>query len=64
MRSKVLTVTKMKLVFWVVTPCGLVVGSIKVSEEHTACNFSPEGGGSMFVRNVDINLQVYTALQP
>jgi hypothetical protein len=51
MRFEVLTAIKMPmLVFWVVTPCGLLGGY-------------PEDGGSMFLRNVGIYLQVHTALQ-
>jgi hypothetical protein len=33
-------------------------------EENTDTMFSPEDGGSMFLLNVGIYLQVYTALQP
>jgi hypothetical protein len=52
------------LVFWVVTLCGCV-GTIdnNVSEEHTA-SFRAEDGGSIFLQNVGIYLQVHTALQP
>jgi hypothetical protein len=52
MRFEVLTVVKMlMLVFWVATPCGLVG-----RYEHTASTFSPEDGGSMFLRNAGVYL--------
>jgi hypothetical protein len=41
------------LVFWVVMHCG-PAGT--PSEERTTTIFSPEDGGSMFSRNVDIYL--------
>jgi hypothetical protein len=40
------------LILWVVMLCGLVN------------RYIPEDGGSIFVRNVDIYLQVRTTLQP
>jgi hypothetical protein len=51
------------LVFWVVTPCGLV------GFEGTYCSIfraevSVEDGGSMFFRNVGIYLQVHMVLLP
>jgi hypothetical protein len=50
-RFEILTAAKMTmLVFWVVTPCGLLVDT-NVSEEHTAPTF-----------RADIYLQVYMAL--
>jgi hypothetical protein len=49
-----------RLVFLVVTPCGLV----DISEERTVSIFSLEHGGSMLLRNVGIYLRVHTALQP
>jgi hypothetical protein len=59
MRFEVLTEVKLPmLVFWVVTPCG------KVDRYQHFGGFNPEDGGSVFLRNVDIYLQVYTALQP
>jgi hypothetical protein len=54
MRYEDLTAVKMPIfVFWVVTPCGLVGLYFQVGI------FSPEDGGSMFLRNV--YLQVHTA---
>jgi hypothetical protein len=54
MRFEVITAVKMSiLVLWVVMLCGLVGRYL-----------SPEDGGSMFLRNVGIYLQVHTALQP
>jgi hypothetical protein len=55
----------MMLVFWVVTPCGLVgryqhFGGMY----YTAFFFSPEDEGSMFLRNAGIYLQVHMALLP
>jgi hypothetical protein len=47
-------VKMLMLVFWVVTPCGLV------SVEH----FSHENGGSISLRNIGIHMQVHMALQP
>jgi hypothetical protein len=43
--------------------CGLV-GRYQRSEEHTASIFRVEDGGSIFLRNVGIYLQVHTAFQP
>jgi hypothetical protein len=53
-RFEALTAVKMSmLVFWVVTPCGLVGRySTNVSEEYTASIFRVEDGGIMFLRNV------------
>jgi hypothetical protein len=51
------------LVFWVVTPCGLA-GRYKHFEEYTISNLSPEDGDNMFLRNVDLDLQVHTTLLP
>jgi hypothetical protein len=48
------------LVFWAVTPFGLV----NVSEEHTISIFSSEDGSIMFLRSVGMYLLVHTALQP
>jgi hypothetical protein len=48
------------LAFWVVMPSGRV-GKYQLSEEHYV---SPEDGGSMFLRNVGIFLEVHTVLQP
>jgi hypothetical protein len=60
---EVLTAAKMSmLVFWVVTPFGLV-GRYQSFGENTA-SFSPEDRGSMFLRNVGICLQVHMASQP
>jgi hypothetical protein len=47
------------VVFWVETLYGLV-GGYQRSEEH----YTPEDGGSMFLRNVCIHLQVHTASKP
>jgi hypothetical protein len=64
MRSEVLMVVKiMMMVFWVVTPCGLV-GGTSVSEEHTASIFISEDVGSMLLQNADTYLQVHQASQP
>jgi hypothetical protein len=49
------TVKMMMLVFWVVTPCGLV---------DRYQHFSPEDEGSMFLQNNGLYLHVHTALQP
>jgi hypothetical protein len=54
--SEVLTAVKMSLlVFWEVTPCGLVGRYLR---------FSTEDGGNMFFRNVGTYLRLHTALQP
>jgi hypothetical protein len=51
--------------FWVVTPRRVdSLVDTNVSEEHTACIFSPEDGGCMSIRNVAIYLRVHTVLQP
>jgi hypothetical protein len=67
MRVEALRAVKMSmLVFWVVTPCGLV-GRYHISEKHTVSIFRVfglEDGNSMFLQNVDICLQVHMALQP
>jgi hypothetical protein len=47
-RFEVLTVVKMMMLFWVVTPCRL----------------RAEDGDSMFLRNDGIYLQVHTVSQP
>jgi hypothetical protein len=36
---EVLTAVKMSMLFWVVTPCGLVGRDINVSENYTVCIF-------------------------
>jgi hypothetical protein len=51
------------LVFWVATPCGLVV-DINVLQEHTASIFNPEDGASMSLGNIYIYLQIHMALLP
>jgi hypothetical protein len=52
MRSEDLAAVKLSLlVFWTMTPCGSI-------------NFSPEYGGSLFIRNVGIYLQVHTTIKP
>jgi hypothetical protein len=48
------------LVFWVITPCELV-GRHHVSEDHTASIFRSEYGGSMFLLDIGIYLQVHMA---
>jgi hypothetical protein len=48
------------LVFWVVTPCGLVGRYQRFGGTYSV--LCPEDGGSMFFRNVGISLQVHTAL--
>jgi hypothetical protein len=56
MRYKVHTAMKMSmLVLWVVTPCELV-GRYQCLA-GTYCLFSPEDGGSIFLRNIGICLQ-------
>jgi hypothetical protein len=45
-------------VFWVATSCRLAG-----SEEYTASTFSPDDGGSMFIRTVGIYLQVHMTSQ-
>jgi hypothetical protein len=40
------------VVFWVVTPCG-IIGGTNISDNHTASIISSEDGGSMFLRNFD-----------
>jgi hypothetical protein len=58
---EVLTAVKVStLVFWVVTPCGLV----DRYQHFIGTYFSPEDGGSMLLRNVGIYLQIYKVLQP
>jgi hypothetical protein len=62
---EILTAVKMSMpVFWVVTPCGLV-GRYQLLR-GTYCvhiHFSPEYGGSMFLRNAGIYLQDHIASQ-
>jgi hypothetical protein len=59
MRSEVHTVVKMSmLVFWVAKPYGLA-GRY---QSFGGIYFRPEEGSSMFLRNVDMYLQVYPAL--
>jgi hypothetical protein len=54
MRFETLTAVKMSiLVFWVVTPCGLVDRYQRFGD-----------GGSMLLRNIGIYLRVHVALQP
>jgi hypothetical protein len=61
----------------VVPPCGLVGKTpkfrrnklspsfaLKMETGMFSKTFSPEDGGSIFFRNVDVYLQVHTALQP
>jgi hypothetical protein len=58
LRFEVLRAVKMSmLVFGVVTLCGLV-GEYRWFERNIR-GFSPGGGGSMFLRNVGIYLQVH-----
>jgi hypothetical protein len=53
------------LVVWVVTPCGLVDRRRYQCFGGTYCPiFRAEDGGSIFLRNVGIYLQVHTVLQP
>jgi hypothetical protein len=62
-RFEVLTAVKMSmLIFWVVPPCGLVNRYLHFG--GTYCLFSPEEGGSVFLRNFGGYLQVHTALLP
>jgi hypothetical protein len=44
----------------------IILGSNTVwtLEEHTASTFSPDDGGSMFLLNIHIFLQVHMALDP
>jgi hypothetical protein len=42
-------VTLSMLVFWVLTPCGLVLVDTNVSEEHIASIFRAEYRGSMLI---------------
>jgi hypothetical protein len=47
---EVLVAMKMPvLVFWVVTPCGIVGVDINILEKHMASMFTAEGGGGMFL---------------
>jgi hypothetical protein len=56
-----LTPVKMSMfVFWVVTPCELVVHT-SVSQEHTLSIFGAKDGNCPFPRNVRIYLQAQTA---
>jgi hypothetical protein len=52
-KSEVLTTVKMMLLFWVVTPCGLVGRHQRFGETYF---LSTEDGGSTFLRNVVIYL--------
>jgi hypothetical protein len=55
------TAEKMSMFFFrVVTPCELVSRHQRFGGTY----FSPEDGGSMFLRNIGVYLQVHTALQP
>jgi hypothetical protein len=49
--------------FWVWRRVDLSVDA-SVSEKHTAAIFNPEDGDNMFLRNVGMNLSVYTAPKP
>jgi hypothetical protein len=61
---EVFTALKMSmLVFCVVTTCGLVHKYHSFGGIY-CLHFSPEDGGSMFLRNVAIDLRVHTALRP
>jgi hypothetical protein len=53
------------LVFWVITPFGLVVRYQRFGGTHCLHlqGLSSEDGGGMFLRNVGIYLQVHTALR-
>jgi hypothetical protein len=71
MRFEVLTAVKTSmLVFWVVLLCGLVGRDQRSGKtyclhlQHCRVEVSLEDGGSMFLRNVCIYLQIHTALQP
>jgi hypothetical protein len=62
MRFELLSAVKMlMLVFWVVTPCGLVRRYHRFGGTYTS---GPEDGGRMFLRNIGVYLKVHTALQP
>jgi hypothetical protein len=54
-RYEVVTVVKM-MMFWVVMLCKVV--------DRYQCFFGAENGGSMFLQNAGIYLQVHMALQP
>jgi hypothetical protein len=57
---EILTAVKMSIfVFWVLTPCGLVGRYHRFGGTH----FNPEDGGSVFIRNDGICVQVHTVLQ-
>jgi hypothetical protein len=57
-RFEILTAVKMSmLILWVVMSCGLLgFGGTYCLHLH----FTPESGGSMFLRNVGVYLQVHT----
>jgi hypothetical protein len=62
-RFEVLTAVKTScvvLVFWAVALCGLE----GIYQRLGGTCFVPEDGGSKFLRNVGINLQLQTVLQP
>jgi hypothetical protein len=64
MKFEVLATMKiLMMIFWIVTPCGLVGRYQRVRETYYLY-FSPEDGYSMFRRNVGIDLQVHTVLLP
>jgi hypothetical protein len=52
-RFEVLTAVKKTMLFWVVTPCGLVGRHIRFEEIY--CH--PEDGDSMFLRTHDVTTQ-------
>jgi hypothetical protein len=47
------------LVFWLVTPCGLV-GTVSVSDKHQISSSRLKIGGCVFIGSVGIFLQVHT----
>jgi hypothetical protein len=63
-RFEVFTAVRiMMFFFWVWLRVDFSVDT-NVSEKHIVSIFGPEDGGSMFLRNVNTYLRVYTAPKP
>jgi hypothetical protein len=56
--------TAVRMMILVLAPCWLVGRDANVSEKHTVSIVGPQDGDSMFLRNTDIYLRVYTAPKP
>jgi hypothetical protein len=59
---RVLTAVSMSILFCVVTPCELVGGYQSFGGTYSP-TFSPEDGGSMFLRNVGLYIKDHMELQ-